>query len=46
MGELGRRRVEGELAWEYFDGNLLAAYDCVFNKVSGKTALQTDIARP
>ena len=46
MGELGRRRVEGELAWKYSTGNLLAAYDCAFNKGSGKSALQTDIARP
>jgi glycosyltransferase involved in cell wall biosynthesis len=27
MGELGHKRVETELAWEYSVGNLLAAYD-------------------
>ena len=46
MGEFGRRRVQEELAWEYSTGYLLAAYDCTFNKGTGKRALQTDIARP
>lgn len=32
MGEFGRKRVEGELAWEYSVGNLLAAYDRAFSK--------------
>ncbi len=32
MGELGRRRVEKELAWEYSVQNLLAAYRRVFSK--------------
>jgi hypothetical protein len=26
MGEFGKTRVEGELAWEYSVANLLAAY--------------------
>jgi glycosyltransferase involved in cell wall biosynthesis len=45
MGELGRRRVQKELAWKYSVGNLLAAYESAFNKRSRKRALQTDIAR-
>jgi glycosyltransferase involved in cell wall biosynthesis len=32
MGELGRRRVEEELAWEYSVQNLLAAYRRAFTK--------------
>ena len=32
MGEIGRRRVETELAWEYSVENLLAAYERVFQK--------------
>jgi len=32
MGEFGRKRVEGQLAWEYSVGNLLAAYDRAFSK--------------
>ena len=32
MGEFGRRRVEGELAWDYSVGNLLAAYQRAFGK--------------
>ena len=31
MGELGRRRVEHELAWEYSVKHLLAAYDKAFS---------------
>jgi len=30
MGEFGRKRVEGELAWEYSIKNLLAAYERAF----------------
>jgi glycosyltransferase involved in cell wall biosynthesis len=33
MGEVGRRRVEGALAWEYSVPQLLAAYDRCFAKV-------------
>jgi glycosyltransferase involved in cell wall biosynthesis len=32
MGEFGRKRVDGELAWEYSVPNLLAAYKRVFRK--------------
>jgi glycosyltransferase involved in cell wall biosynthesis len=32
MGEFGRKRVEGELAWEYSVKNLLAAYERALNK--------------
>lgn len=32
MGELGRKRVETELAWEYSVGNLLAAHEKAFSK--------------
>jgi glycosyltransferase involved in cell wall biosynthesis len=32
MGEIGRRRVEEELAWDYSVQNLLAAYQRVFSK--------------
>lgn len=32
MGEYGRKRVEGELAWEYSVKNLLAAYERAFSK--------------
>jgi glycosyltransferase involved in cell wall biosynthesis len=32
MGEFGRRRVEGGLAWDYSVANLLAAYRRVFRK--------------
>lgn len=34
MGEIGRRRVEQELAWEYSVPHLLAAYERVFSKSS------------
>jgi glycosyltransferase involved in cell wall biosynthesis len=36
MGELGRKRVETALAWEYSVENLLAAYQCAFSKRSGR----------
>ncbi len=32
MGEIGRARIEKELAWEYSVENLLAAYDRAFSK--------------
>jgi glycosyltransferase involved in cell wall biosynthesis len=32
MGEFGRQRVEGELAWEYSVKHLLAAYERAFSK--------------
>lgn len=34
MGQFGRKRVEQQLAWEYSVGNLLAAYERVFNSRS------------
>lgn len=44
MGELGRRRVEQELAWEYSVENLLAAYARVFTKTARRSSrcLSTD----
>ena len=45
MGEFGRRRVQKELGWEYSVGNLLAAYERVFEKMRNKPALQTDTAK-
>lgn len=32
MGEIGRKRVEQELAWEYSVNNLVAAYERAFTK--------------
>jgi glycosyltransferase involved in cell wall biosynthesis len=45
MGELGRRRVEEQLSWEYSVPHLLGAYERAFSKIRGKRAPQTDIAR-
>jgi len=45
MGELGRKRVEEQLAWEHSVPHLLAAYERAFSKMRGKRALQTDVAR-
>lgn len=45
MGEFGLRRVQKELAWEYSVGNLLAAYDKAFGKMSRKRKLQTATAK-
>jgi glycosyltransferase involved in cell wall biosynthesis len=44
MGELGRKRVETELAWEHSVPNLLAAYDRVLNR-SGREAVKAPAAR-
>jgi len=44
MGEIGRRRVEEQLAWEHSVPHLLAAYERAFSKIRRKRALQTDIA--
>jgi glycosyltransferase involved in cell wall biosynthesis len=38
MGEIGRQRVEQELAWEYSVSNLLAAYRRVFDKRSSSNS--------
>ena len=45
MGEIGRKRIEKELAWEYSVEKLLAAYERAFSKVRGKNLLETDQAR-
>jgi glycosyltransferase involved in cell wall biosynthesis len=45
MGKFGHARVKKELAWEYSIGNLLGAYEKVFEKIRGKRALQTEIVR-
>ena len=45
MGEVGRRRIQEELAWEYSVPSLLAAYDRAFSKVQGDPALRVDRAR-
>lgn len=45
MGQLGRKRIEKELAWEYSLENLLAAYDRAFSKLRGRQALQADQAQ-
>lgn len=44
MGEVGRMRVEKELAWEYSVVNLLAAYERAFGK-SRRQVIQADVAR-
>lgn len=41
MGEMGRRRVEKELAWRYSVEHLLAAYERAFNK-RGASRAQPD----
>jgi len=46
MGQIGRERIEKELAWEYSVQNLLAAYEKAFSKIRGKRALEPDGARP
>jgi glycosyltransferase involved in cell wall biosynthesis len=38
MGEIGRKRVEQELAWEYSVANLLAAYRRAFDKRLSSTS--------
>ena len=38
MGEIGRKRVEQQLAWKYSVKNLLAAYQRAFEKRSGRVA--------
>lgn len=44
MGELGRLRVERELAWGHQVGELLAAYERACTEVKGKRRLNSDIA--
>jgi len=43
MSDLGRRRVERELAWDYSVGNLLAAYQRAFGK---RAQLPSSCQRP
>ena len=38
MGEMGRRRVEQQLAWKYSVEGLLAAYERVFSNSAGEVA--------
>jgi len=45
MGELGRRRVVEQLAWEHSVPHLLGAYEKVFSKIPSKRAPQVDTAR-
>jgi glycosyltransferase involved in cell wall biosynthesis len=45
MGDLGRRRVEEQLAWEHSVPNLLGAYERAFSKMRSERTSQTDIAR-
>jgi glycosyltransferase involved in cell wall biosynthesis len=40
MGEFGRVRVQGELAWQYSVGSLLGAYNRAFGKVGAKRTLE------
>jgi glycosyltransferase involved in cell wall biosynthesis len=44
MGEIGRCRVERELAWEHSVGELLAAYERACIDIKGKRRLKSDIA--
>ena len=45
MGEFGRRRVAGELAWEYSVEHLLAAYDRALNRRSVIKSPWPDLSR-
>jgi glycosyltransferase involved in cell wall biosynthesis len=38
MGEIGRRRVEQQLAWKYSVENLLAAYQRAFSSTGAEAA--------
>jgi glycosyltransferase involved in cell wall biosynthesis len=42
MGEIGRRRVEGELAWQHQVPKLLAAYDMAFAVTAAPALLGPD----
>jgi glycosyltransferase involved in cell wall biosynthesis len=44
MGEIGRSRVERELAWEYSVGNLLAAYRMALGEVPVKSMSTSSIS--
>ncbi|MGA8432455.1 MAG: glycosyltransferase family 4 protein [Candidatus Sulfotelmatobacter sp.] len=45
MGEIGRARVEQELAWEYSVSHLVAAYDRAFEKIQGASAVSPEPSR-
>jgi glycosyltransferase involved in cell wall biosynthesis len=45
MGEIGRARVERELAWEYSVSHLVAAYDRAFEKIQGASAVNREPSR-
>lgn len=43
MGEIGRSRVEQQLAWEYSVGNLIAAYERAYEKRAGRRGSSVDL---
>lgn len=45
MGDIGRSRVEQELAWEYSVSHLVAAYDRAFEKKLGLAAVNPEPSR-
>jgi glycosyltransferase involved in cell wall biosynthesis len=46
MGEIGRQRVERQLAWKYSVENLIAAYERVFAKSRGRARYAARGAAP
>jgi glycosyltransferase involved in cell wall biosynthesis len=46
MGEIGKRRVEEQLAWEFSIGQLIAAYERVFEKRSGRIGGPVNVTKP
>jgi glycosyltransferase involved in cell wall biosynthesis len=46
MGQFGRTRIEKELAWEYSEQHLLAAYEKAFSKRRGRAAFRANGANP
>jgi hypothetical protein len=45
MGDFGRRRIEGKLAWKYSIANLLAAYQRAFSKRSSQKPISAPSLR-
>ena len=45
MGQIGRMRVQRELAWEYSVENLLNAYEKAFSKARDKRPLEAEVVR-
>jgi glycosyltransferase involved in cell wall biosynthesis len=43
MGQYGRRRVERQLAWEYEEPKLLAAYEALFTPAGARSAAATRV---